>query len=141
MILKSILLQDAFMLPKYNFLKALKIACLVVKPWPQEGAVTLIKYTVILRRQRNLTKDHYLQFMILLWSNSKNNCARTHLMTVGVISAQKKMLSVLTAWEENMPMMEKATENFRFRVSLRTVQRKKVRRCKQSKKTGWGKHF
>ncbi len=43
-------------------------------------------------------------------------------MTVGVISAQKKMLSVLTACEENMPMMEKATENFLFRVSRRTVQ-------------------
>lgn len=45
---------------------------------------------------------------------------QAHLITVGVISAQKKMLSVLTAWEENMPMMEKATENFLFRVSRRT---------------------
>ena len=43
-----------------------------------------------------------------------------HRMTVGVISAQKKMLRVLTACEENMPMMENATENFLFRVSLRT---------------------
>lgn len=42
---------------------------------------------------------------------------RAHLMTVGVISAQKKMLRLLTAWEENMPMMEKAMEKFLFRVS------------------------
>lgn len=48
----------------------------------------------------------------------------SHLMTVGVISAQKKMLSVLTAWEENMPMMENATENFLFSESRRTVQEK-----------------
>lgn len=40
-----------------------------------------------------------------------------------MISAQKKMLSVLTAWEENMPMMENATENFLFRLSRRTAQR------------------
>lgn len=51
----------------------------------------------------------------------------THLITVGVISAQKKMLSVLTAWEENMPMMEKATENFLFRLSRKTVQKTKKR--------------
>lgn len=37
-------------------------------------------------------------------------------MTVGVISAQKKMLRLLTAWEENMPMMENAMENFLFSV-------------------------
>lgn len=37
-------------------------------------------------------------------------------MTVGVISAQKKMLRLLTAWEENIPMMEKATEKFLFSV-------------------------
>lgn len=37
-------------------------------------------------------------------------------MTVGVISAQKKMLKLLTAWEENMPMMEKAIEKFLFSV-------------------------
>ncbi|KAG9348093.1 hypothetical protein JZ751_004118 [Albula glossodonta] len=43
---------------------------------------------------------------------------RADLMTVGVISAQKKMLRLLTAWEENMPMMENATENFLFSVSL-----------------------
>lgn len=42
--------------------------------------------------------------------------AGAHLMTVGVISAQKKMLRLLTAWEENIPMMEKATEKFLFRV-------------------------
>lgn len=47
-----------------------------------------------------------------------------NLMTVGVISAQKKMLSVLTAWEENIPMIEKATENFLFSVSRRTVQKR-----------------
>jgi len=39
-----------------------------------------------------------------------------YLITVGVISAQKKMLRLLTAWEENMPMMEKATEKFLFSV-------------------------
>lgn len=39
-----------------------------------------------------------------------------HLMTVGVISAQKKMLKLLTAWEENIPMMEKAMEKFLFSV-------------------------
>lgn len=37
-------------------------------------------------------------------------------MTVGVISAQKKILRLLTAWEENIPMMEKATEKFLFSV-------------------------
>lgn len=44
-----------------------------------------------------------------------------HLITVGVISAQKKMLRLLTAWEENMPMMEKATEKLYFSVSERSV--------------------
>lgn len=39
-----------------------------------------------------------------------------YLITVGVISAQKKMLKLLTAWDENMPMMEKATEKFLFSV-------------------------
>lgn len=39
-------------------------------------------------------------------------------MTVGVISAQKKMLKLLTAWEENMPMMEKAIEKFLFSVPV-----------------------
>lgn len=43
-------------------------------------------------------------------------------MTVGVISAQKKMLRLLTAWEENMPMMEKAMEKFFFSVSERSGQ-------------------
>lgn len=38
------------------------------------------------------------------------------LITVGVISAQKKMLKLLTAWDENMPMMEKAMEKFLFSV-------------------------
>lgn len=38
------------------------------------------------------------------------------LITVGVISAQKKMLRLLTAWEENMPMMENAMEKFLFSV-------------------------
>lgn len=47
---------------------------------------------------------------------------QAHLMTVGVISAQKNMLRVLTAWDENMPMMEKATENFLFRESRRTIE-------------------
>ncbi len=41
---------------------------------------------------------------------------RAYLITVGVISAQKKMLKLLTAWEENMPMMEKAMEKFLFSV-------------------------
>lgn len=41
-----------------------------------------------------------------------------YLMTVGVISAQKKMLKLLTAWEENMPMMEKAIEKFLFSVPV-----------------------
>lgn len=50
---------------------------------------------------------------------------QAHLITVGVISAQKKMLSVLTAWEENIPMMENATENFLFKVSRKTVHRNK----------------
>lgn len=40
-----------------------------------------------------------------------------YLITVGVISAQKKMLRLLTAWEENIPMMEKAMEKFLFSVS------------------------
>lgn len=39
-----------------------------------------------------------------------------YLITVGVISAQKKMLKLPTAWEENMPMMEKAMEKFLFSV-------------------------
>lgn len=51
---------------------------------------------------------------------------RAHLMTVGVISAQKKMLSVLTAWEENIPMMENATENLLFRLSRRTEHREET---------------
>lgn len=55
---------------------------------------------------------------------------QAHLITVGVISAQKKMLSVLTAWEENMPMMEKATENFLFRVSRRTGREGRRRRTR-----------
>jgi hypothetical protein len=42
-------------------------------------------------------------------------------MTVGVISAQKKMLRLLTAWDENMPMMEKAMEKFLFSDSERTA--------------------
>lgn len=40
-----------------------------------------------------------------------------YLITVGVISAQKKMLRLLTAWEENIPMMEKAMEKSLFSVS------------------------
>lgn len=40
-----------------------------------------------------------------------------YLITVGVISAQKKMLRLLTAWEENIPMMEKAIEKSLFSVS------------------------
>lgn len=40
-----------------------------------------------------------------------------YLITVGVISAQKKMLRLLTAWEENIPMMEKAMEKLSFSVS------------------------
>lgn len=39
-----------------------------------------------------------------------------YLITVGVISAQKKMLRLLTAWEENIPMMENAMEKFLFSV-------------------------
>lgn len=35
---------------------------------------------------------------------------------MGVISAQKKMLRLLTAWEENIPIMEKAMEKFLFSV-------------------------
>lgn len=52
---------------------------------------------------------------------------------MGVISAQKKMLRLLTAWEENMPMMEKATENFLFRVSRRTVRRRTIKRRKYTR--------
>lgn len=47
------------------------------------------------------------------------------LITEGVISAQKKMLRLLTAWEENMPMMEKATENLSFSSSECTVVRER----------------
>lgn len=61
---------------------------------------------------------------------------QAHLITVGVISAQKKMLSVLTAWEENMPMIEKATENFLFRVSRRTAQEWTKKR-EYTQKTQW----
>lgn len=42
----------------------------------------------------------------------------THLMTVGVISAQKKTLRLPTAWDANMPTTEKATENLSFTLSL-----------------------
>ncbi len=52
-------------------------------------------------------------------------CDLAHLITVGVISAQKKMLRLLTAWEENMPMMEKAIENLEFSVSELSVWREK----------------
>ena len=44
-------------------------------------------------------------------------------MTVGVISAQKNMLRLLTAWEENMPMMEKAMEKFLLSVSELSAQK------------------
>ena len=50
--------------------------------------------------------------------NGFAGCA--HLITVGVISAQKKILRLLTAWEENMPMMENATEKLVFSVSDRS---------------------
>lgn len=46
-----------------------------------------------------------------------------YLITVGVISAQKKMLKLLTAWEENMPMMEKAVEKFLFSVPELSAER------------------
>ncbi len=52
-------------------------------------------------------------------------CGLAHLITVGVISAQKKMLRLLTAWEENMPMMEKATENLEFSVTELSVESEK----------------
>lgn len=48
-------------------------------------------------------------------------CGLAYLITVGVISAQKKMLRLLTAWEENMPIMEKATEKLYFSVSELSV--------------------
>lgn len=44
--------------------------------------------------------------------------ARTHLMTVGVISAQKNTLRLPTAWEANMPTMEKVMENLSLTLSL-----------------------
>lgn len=53
----------------------------------------------------------------VLFSNRIGLCGLAHLMTVGVISAQKKMLRLLTAWEENIPMMENATEKLLFSVS------------------------
>ena len=42
----------------------------------------------------------------------------THLMTVGVISAQKNTLRLPTAWEANMPTMEKVMENLSLTLSL-----------------------
>lgn len=44
--------------------------------------------------------------------------AHTHLMTVGVISAQKNTLRLPTAWEANMPTMEKVMENLSLTLSL-----------------------
>ena len=44
--------------------------------------------------------------------------AHTHLMTVGVISAQKNTLRLPTAWEANRPTMEKAMENLSLTLSL-----------------------
>ncbi|TNN29255.1 hypothetical protein EYF80_060596 [Liparis tanakae] len=49
-------------------------------------------------------------------TRQNNYHAAGFMITLGVISAQKKMLRLLTAWEENMPMMEKATEKFLFSV-------------------------
>lgn len=42
-------------------------------------------------------------------------------MTVGAISAQMKMLKMLTAYEENIPMMEKVRDKFFFSVSELSV--------------------
>lgn len=42
----------------------------------------------------------------------------THLITVGVISAQKNTLRLPTAWEANMPTMENAMENLSLTLSL-----------------------
>lgn len=42
----------------------------------------------------------------------------THLITVGVISAQKNTLRLPTAWEANMPTMENVMENLSFTLSL-----------------------
>lgn len=53
---------------------------------------------------------------VSLSDSTAGRLAGAYLMTVGVISAQKKMLRLLTAWEENIPMMEKATEKFLFSV-------------------------
>lgn len=43
---------------------------------------------------------------------------RSHLITVGVISAQKNTLRLPTACEENIPTMENATENLSLTLSL-----------------------
>lgn len=42
----------------------------------------------------------------------------THLITVGVISAQKNTLRLPTAWDANMPTMENAMENLSLTLSL-----------------------
>lgn len=42
----------------------------------------------------------------------------THLITVGVISAQKNTLRLPTAWEANMPTMENVMENLSLTLSL-----------------------
>lgn len=43
---------------------------------------------------------------------------KSHLITVGVISAQKNTLRLPTACEENIPTMENATENLSLTLSL-----------------------
>lgn len=42
----------------------------------------------------------------------------SHLITVGVISAQKNTLRLPTACEENIPTMENAVENLSLTLSL-----------------------
>lgn len=48
----------------------------------------------------------------------KRGAPTSHLITVGVISAQKNTLRLPTACEENIPTMENAVENLSLTLSL-----------------------
>lgn len=53
-------------------------------------------------------------FVPIFWMGAP----KSHLITVGVISAQKNTLRLPTACEENIPTMENATENLSLTLSL-----------------------
>lgn len=55
---------------------------------------------------------------ILRSENKVSHHPVSHLITVGVISAQKNTLRLPTAWDANIPTMENAMENLSLTLSL-----------------------